>query len=733
MTAKEPRGLSVADDNDTIDLMALVQALWAGKWLIAITSIIMLALGLYYALGALPIYSANAMVQLESRSGSLSLPEGMQDLLGDASQTNPADTETAILQSRMVIGRAAQELGLQISAAPLVNPVLRRLPQRLHLPDMSSFFGRSYGWGNEDIRIGALEVPEDWLDQPMRLAITGPDSYAIGLPDGTIQEGKVRVPLLIPDRGFKLTIGRMDGPVGRVFEVTKYDLQTVVGLLQTNLTVESGRNSSILNLTLRDPDPRQAERILDAITRAYVAQNVARSAAEAENSLDFIEQQLPVAQAAVAKAQQALNEYRQKQQSIDIDYETRSLLERATDIQAQLNKLDLDEEEIRKNYTVNHPTYQALLENRAALQGQLEEIRKATANLPETQKEIFNLTRDLDVAQQVYLQLLNRAQELRVVRASSVGSVRVIDTAYSNGAIISPRLTLLAVMSLALGLTIGAMIVLLRQFLRRGIRGAQEIEQIGLPVFATISFSPEAMNNRKTKGYLPILSITQPDDVVVESMRSLRTSLHFGMLDSDTKAILLTSAAPGAGKSFTAVNLAVVAAQAGQRVCLIDADLRKGYLRRYFGQEKNTPGLAEYLAKEKTLDEVMIDGPVPGLSVILTGRFPPNPSELVMRAEFDELLKQLRDRFDLILVDSPPALAVTDPVVLGRYTGTTIVVARHLETMLAEVEAVRRAFETAGCKVTGAVLNGYKAEEGSRYGGQYHYYNYRYSYRSERS
>ena len=333
------------------------------------------------------------------------------------------------------------------------------------------------------------------------------------------------------------------------------------------------------------------EAVLDSISRSYIAQN----------NLTFIEEQLPLSEQAVRKA---LNAYRQQQQSVDVDDETR--------------------------YTVNHPTYQVLLQNRTALQCQL-----------------------------------------------------------------------------------------------------QEIEQMGLPVFATVNYSPDAANHRKSKGALPILALTRPDDLVIEALRSLRTSLHFGMLDAQTNTILLTSAAPGAGKSFTAVNLATVAAQAGQKVCLVDADLRKGYLRRYFNREKGTPGLTELLAREKTLDEVLIQGPVPELSVITSGRFPPNPSELLMRAEFETLLSDLNSRFDLIIIDSPPTLAVTDPVVIGRYTGATILVARHLETMLGEVEAVRRTFETAGGKVTGAILNGYKVSEGSKYGGQYQYYNYRYSYKSD--
>lgn len=416
---------------------------------------------------------------------------------------------------------------------------------------------------------------------------------------------------------------------------------------------------------------------------------------------------------------------------MDVEYETRTLLERATQVETELNALSLKEEELKERYTISHPVYQALLQNRAMLQGQLADLRVVTSDLPETQREIFNLTRNLEVAQQVYLQLLNRQQELRVVQASTVGSVRIIDSAYAQDQKISPRTARTLALFLVIGIVFGAGAVLVLRAMHGGIRGAQEIEAIGLPVFATVAFSPQAVNHRKKKGVLPIHAITYPNDVVVESLRSLRTSLHFGMLDAATKSILLTSAAPSAGKTFISVNFAVVAAQAGQKVCLIDADLRRGYMRRYFGRDKGTAGLTDYLAGDKTLEEVMFDGPVQGLSVITSGRFPPNPSELLMRAEFELLLQRLDKTFDLIVIDSPPTLAVTDPVVMGRYAGARIVVARHMATRLEELDAVRRAFENAGSRVTGTILNGYASSIGSRYGGGY-YYNYRYSYHSDR-
>jgi tyrosine-protein kinase Etk/Wzc len=192
---------------------------------------------------------------------------------------------------------------------------------------------------------------------------------------------------------------------------------------------------------------------------------------------------------------------------------------------------------------------------------------------------------------------------------------------------------------------------------------------------------------------------------------------------------LLTSAAPGAGKSFTAINLAVVMAQSGQRVCLIDGDMRRGQLRRYFGLSKQTEGLAELLAGTHTLSAVLKPGMVENLSFIATGKTPPNPSELLMRHTFAQALQELNTQFDTIIVDAPPVLAVTDPIVIGRTIGTVLMIVRHMQTPIGEVEAVRKAFETTGTKITGVILNGYRAAAARKLGAKQAYSNYRYSYK----
>lgn len=712
-------------NDDEIDFLAIAHTLWAGRWRIAGVTAIALVAGIFYALDQTPIYRADGLLQLEEKRSALALPTGMEDLI--SSETAPV-TEMEILRSRMVLGRVVDELGLAIVAEPKRLPFIGGVAQRLGLPRIEIEGFGAYAWNVEAIDVGEFELPSDWIGRTFTLTALGNGRYRLELPDGSRREGEVRKRLEDATLGLSLRVDRLEGEAGRVFTLMRRARDAAIRDLHGRVSVaESARNSAILRVEVVDANPDRAATTLDAVARAFVDQNVDRSAAEAQRSLEFIESQLPGAQAEVDKAAKALNAYRQAAQSVDLSFETQALLERATALEQDLARLALEEQSLADRFTQNHPAYQALLRNRAQIEDALATLRDEAVGLPETQREVFELTRNLEVSQEIYTQFLNRMQELQVLRASTIGSVRIIDDAQAGYTAIAPRKSRIVTLAALMGLLAGGAWVMVARALRRGVRGSEDLERLGLPVFATVPFTPEAEGNRKRRGTIPLLALESPDNLAVEALRSLRTALHFGTLDAKSKAIVITSGAPEAGKSFTAVNLALVAAQGGQRVCVIDADLRRGYLRRYFGLPRETRGLSEYLAGDASLTDVVREGPVPGLYVIVSGKFPPNPSELLMRASFGALIDELSQYFDMILIDSPPALAVTDPVILGRKAGAIIMVVRHMQTQPAEVEAVRRAFETAGMRVTGAILNGWRMEDAAGYGGAY--YNYRYSYK----
>lgn len=708
-------------EDGEIDLLQLAKTIWAGKWWLALFAFTAVVVSALAAITIPPTYRADALMQLEDRAGQMSLPTGLSDLVED---TPRSITEMEIMRSRLVLGRAVAELHLDWVAEPRMVPLIGYALTKYNLPlpglDILEPFARS----DEHIRLDLLEVPPHWQGEPMVVEKTGQDNFSIVLPNDTIERGVVGQTLSLADIGFAIRVGDLSGSVGREFIVTHLSEPEAIRKLRGSLSVsERGRQSGILEVSLKADNRIEAQKNLDAVTRAYLRQNISRSAAEAESSLEFVEGQIPNAEAQVIATETALNSYREEQKSVDMSFETQGLLSQISQLESQLTELAIREGEISDRYTPNHPVYRQLLDNRQILQERLQDLRGEIGALPRAQREVINLTRDLEIAQETYFQLLSRAQELQVLKASTIGNVRIIDKAQSAVRPIAPRKSLIVALGLMLGLIAGIGMVLIREMTRRGIQSSEEIEQLGIPVFATINYT-DLENRGKRQETWPILALTNPMNLSVEGFRSLRTSLHFGMLDAKSKAIAITSTAPEAGKSFSAVNLAVVAAQAGQKVCLIDADMRRGQLRKYFSVAKNTPGFAELLAGEISFEDVLVEGPVEGLSFIPSGEYPPNPSELLMRNTLSSLVEKLDEVFDLILFDCPPVLAVTDPLVVSGAVGTTLVVMRHGVTPIGEVQALQRSFEVSGHRISGAILNGFVAKS---HNSAYHY-NYRYAY-----
>jgi tyrosine-protein kinase Etk/Wzc len=713
---------------DEIDLTRLAQAIWVSRYWMAACGLLGLFCAAFYIANTQPTFQADTLLQLEARTGSLALPTALSDFVDSDPRTV---TEMEIIRSRLIIGEVVAELNLDWTAeaelAPLIGTALLRYS--LPVPDIGPL--RSYGRKGDGITLALLEVPPQWVDHTLDLVAGEAGAFTVTLPDGSELQGQVGTMLRDAPRGLALKIDALTAPAGRHFIIRQMSERTAIDQVRAALTVaESGRQSGILTLRFNDQRRDRAVSILNGIAESYVRQNIDRSAAEAASSLAFIEEQLPIAKARVDSAETALNAYRQAQLSVDLTFETENVLTQVTKVEADLSDLQTKEDEIKQLYKTSHPVYQQLLAQRARLQKTLEDLQAEVGALPETQREVVNLTANLELTRKVYTELLTRAQEVRVLKASSIGNVRIIDDAVASLAPVAPRKSMILAAALMLGLVIGAGIGITRIWLRKTVQGTEALEKMGLSVFATINLADAAQRKGHSHGPHAILAISDPTDLAVEGLRSLRTSLQFGMLDARTKSITITSTAPGAGKSFSASNLAVVSAQAGQRVCLIDADLRRGQLRKLFDGPKHAAGLSEYLAGEKTLDEVIHRSPVDGMDYIPSGRFPPNPSELLMRKTLDELVADLDRRYDLALFDCPPVLAVTDPVVVGRATGGVLAVVRYDQTPLAEVSALLKTFEAAGLRLTGTILNGFDPRKARAGGYSYNYnYNYRYDYK----
>jgi len=745
--------------DDEIDLGYLLAICLDNRWLIIAITVLVTFIGAAYAWLATPEYRADALLQVEQRANNL----GSLDMALLGQETTQSTTQSEILRSRMIMGQAAQQAGLDLVVQPNYFPVIGAALVRRGTERPGWAQGSSHAWAGDSINVGELLVEQALQGQPLTLKVSGPTSYTLSNQDGDLLgSGQVGQWLRLDQPYVELLIERIAAPSNVQFTLIKRSEAQMIRYLQGRFAVtQRGRDTGILELTLTGPNPQEIQRSLDAIADVYLVQNINRQAAEAESRLEFLEQQTPLIQEDLNSAESRLNDYRATQDSVDLDFETRSMLERLVELEGELNSLQIQESELAQRFTPSHPSYQALLEKRRQLVGERNRLEQQVDTLPETQRQVLRLNRDVEVSQQIYMQMLNATQELRIARAGTVGNVRILDNALVGNNPIAPRTNLIIIISLMAGLMLGLMVVLVRHMLHRGVTSVEELQALGLQVYATVPLSEkqqklfDRFTSKKTKRRFSkvlgkqlgdrvtkpltrrhrgqengVLAMIDPSDLAIEALRSLRTSLHFAMLEASNNRLMLTGPSPAVGKSFLSTNLAAICAQSGQRVLLIDADMRKGHIHRSFeGSSEN--GLSDFLVGDTPRDQVIRKTELETLDYIARGTAPPNPSELLMTRRFSEFLDEVGQQYDLVIIDTPPTLAVTDAAVVGKQVGATLMITRFRENNPKEIERALQQLESAGVTVKGSILNAIERSASAYYGYGYGYGYYQYAYKSE--
>jgi tyrosine-protein kinase Etk/Wzc len=331
----------------------------------------------------------------------------------------------------------------------------------------------------------------------------------------------------------------------------------------------------------------------------------------------------------------------------------------------------------------------------------------------------------VQVNNDTYTGLLNQAQQLDIARAGTVGNVRIIDrSAVDVTNPVWPKKILVIFGGTLFGVFVALVYVFMREALNRGIEDPAVIERIGLPVYATIPVSvrERSLQGKRAKGDRKqhMLVMDAPKDLATEALRSLRTSLHFARLEAKNNVLMISGASPDVGKTFVAANLAALVAQSGQRVLLIDGDMRMGSLHRVVGGMANA-GLSEIVSGQVELDEAVRKvASIDNLHFIARGKVPPNPSELLMNARFSALINHLKSRYDLVIIDSPPILVATDASVIGHHCGTSLLVVRFGINQLRELALAKQRFEQNGVAIKGAIFNAVEKRSSGYY--SYAYY-----------
>nr|ELR5257070.1 polysaccharide biosynthesis tyrosine autokinase [Providencia rettgeri] len=682
--------------SDEIDLLALFKVLKSSYLKIGFFTLFFILLAAAYSFLATPIYQANATLQYDKAS-QVSLVDQMSEMMPLASSGGQVDSEIEVIKSRMVLGKTVTNLNLDTQIAP------------------AGFFDKL--WGDKTDAVVALYlVPEGFIGKPATLTYLGDNKYSLNI-EGQVLEGTVGI--LLKQDDISLLVSSLVAEVGQEFTLVKNARYSTIENLRNTLTIaEVGKGTGIINMAIKGADKTENVQILNSIIQNYVDQNTERKKEVTNNTLLFLDEYLPKIKTKLDNYENQLNTFRKKNESIDLSLEAKSALDSALQVEEKLNELTFKEVEIQQLYTRNHPAYQSLLDKRQQLLREKEKISKAIQKLPNTQQQIVRLTRDVESEQAIYNQLVAKQQELSVLNSGITADVRIIDSAESQPNAVAPKKALILVLAAILGFIVGCAYVIAREFFNNKIKGTEDIDVLGINVYATIPFSSYE-KKLIAEGNKHPLALENPADTAVEAIRSLRTSVYFSVMNQGNNLVMVTSASPGVGKSFVTSNMAVVLANAGKKVLLIDTDLRKGRIHKAFGLS-NKLGLSDYLSQSDTSQPNIHSNVIENLDVICRGKNVTHSSELLMSERFKRLLDTVKGQYDIVVIDTAPILAITDSAIIGKYVGTSLLIAYYGVNTVKDIELSLKRFKQNDIEITGVILNGIDAKSDD--------YNYVYEY-----
>jgi len=717
------------ESNNDVDLLALVFSILRGWKTILFFALLGLLIGVLYSRYETTTFRSDALIQIESGSNGISaLGANVSDLV--SSEAGPAQTEAELIKSRMVLTPVVNLLNLSIILSdPTVDAIDKIVTNHSYtqenLPE-SVLLATSNG----KAQISQFDVSEDYLDESFTL-IRSATGFILSNDLDTFQGQFDKTYRFKSTKGI-IDIIVNDLPTGdHPISITKRSLQNTTDAINNALTVtEVGDKTGIIELTMTGSNQDQISRILRQIVLSYMDQNNSRGSEETTKTIKFIETQIPDLKQKLEDSETAFNAFRTRNGTINVDQEAQLLVAENARIDNQLSELRLKKADLTTYYTEEHPLVIQIDDQIAELQSRIQTIDSRVENLPELQREFLQLSEDVSINREIYLNLLKNYQQLKIAKAGQVGFARIIDLPINTYRAIAPKKSLIIMLATLTGLLLGIMTVLLKNMLRNVVKDPERLEsKTGVPVIATVPRSPLltriGKNNKSTNR---LLAYTDNNSLSYEAIKSLRTSLMFGMpkegrLGQRAKVILITGESPGVGKSFISSNLSEVFAQLNKKVLIIDADMRLGELHKAFKMTQDD-GLADYFQNgSHTLVDIIHPTSMDNVDFMPRGKQPHNPASLLSSDKFSTLMNELNAHYDYIIMDSPPVLAASDATILSQYADKVLMVTRYDKSIEGQLVYAIKQLNKSNVEVDGIVLNDVKQGLMSKYS-----YSYSYAY-----
>jgi tyrosine-protein kinase Etk/Wzc len=552
-----------------------------------------------------------------------------------------------------------------------------------------------------------------------------------------------------------------------------------------SIAVDIPKSSSIMSVSMVHSDPVKASVYLNALMQNYLSKGIERENQVAQRTIDFIDSQVTTLVDSLQTSEKRLENFRSTNKLVDIDYQAQQTYTRQNELDKQkaeltiqkkyleyleksiraealnvneliapstlgindavLNNLILElielyneRTELTLNTRKNNPyitsvdtriealksklsetvsnIYEGTNISLQELESQMSDVSSRLSQIPKNQRELLNFQRKFQLNDELYTYLLTRRSEMQIKKASNLPSNEILEVADPNEAVlVHPSIKMNLIVALLLGLLVPFGIIYLRVSLNFKIQSQEDIKQITrVPVLGTI-FENENLE-------LPVV-VHAPNSIVAESFRILRANMQFITGEQKSPVIVVSSAMKGEGKSYTAINFASVYATYNKKVCLVDLDLRRPRLSEYLGVTREK-GMSNYLIGQVKLDEIIFPVCNGLFDLIPSGPIPPNPSELAASEKLEQLVTELKSKYDIVVLDSPPIGMVSDAMFISKIAGFMLLVVRHNVTHKHLLTLLLEDIERNQVKGLNIVYNDVPAGKKGyyRYGSRYGYY-----------
>jgi len=700
-----------AGESGSAAIVWLVENVRDNRGLFSAVAGIIFCLALAYALLATPIYTADALIRVEPAKSSMI--GSLADLGGALQVRDPSVLgEIEILKSRATIGSALEQVSGHLSVRVLepLPMIAGLLPEGMRHRLSQLLDSAPSTWGSEELEFETFDVPASLIGVELELIAGDAGAWRLVTSQGTmLASGALHETVTVGD--VRVQVSKLHAPSDARFQVVRHSLQARIRDVAAELHVaETSPQSNAIRVKLDDPDPVFASRLVNAIADAYVSMNVRRRSEEAARSLKFLDEQLPQLRAQLDRAEAAFNEFRMTAGTIDIDGQVSELLQRVSELERQRMELELRRGELVARFEPQHPAVVAVDAQILRVQHELDQLAARRDSLPQMQQNYLRLARDVEVSTQLYVSLLNNAQQLRIAKAGTVENAEIIDRATPAQRPTRPNRPLIVMLGALLAVGAGVTVCQIFALSVARVRDTDTLEMAaGMDILAVVPHAREQRELDRLEGQTARLIVReQPQSPTSDALRSLRMALQVRLpAGTNGRVLLLSSAEPSQGKTFISCNLAHALASTGARVMLLDADLYRGAAHRYLGLPMHQLGLARLLQGECTREQVTVEG-APGFSVIPAGRRVTNPADLLASAALQSLVAELRLQYEWVIIDGPPASIIGDAATLARLADQVIFVARYGKVSYAQVRQSVAAMRRLGAKFAGAVFNDHR-------------------------